>query len=131
VGHVFDDLSKMELSPDLAALGKRAGTPAKVVKGVKPKKDRSQHFSRVPMALWESLGGTPGQTLWLVAYIFYLHWKSNGEPFKLSNGYLKVCGVSASSKLRALRDLEGRGVISVEWRGRKSPIVAVVYRRPR
>jgi hypothetical protein len=123
------DPKMFELSPEHLAQNAKARAEA-LQKVPKPKK-RPQHFSRIPMALWEHLSGASRQTLWMAGYIYYMHWKSNGEPFKLSNsGYLKVCKIPSSSKLRALRDLERRGVISIEWRVRKSPIVSVVYYGP-
>ena len=42
---------------------------------------------------------------------------------KLANGMLAYDGIGHDSKLRALRDLEQRGLVTVEWQDRKSPIV--------
>jgi len=56
---------------------------------------------------------------------FYLHWKSRGKPFKLANGMLVYDGISHDSKYRALKDLERRGLITVEWRPKRSPIIHV------
>jgi hypothetical protein len=39
---------------------------------------------------------------------------------------LKIDGVSRQSKCRALRDLERRGLITVEWWPKKSPIVRLM-----
>jgi len=57
--------------------------------------------------------------------VLHLHWKHHGEPFKLANGMLDYDGVSRYSKWRALNELERRGLISVERRQRKSPIIHV------
>jgi len=55
--------------------------------------------------------------------VLHLDWENKGQPFKLPNGLLKIDGVSPQSKRRALRELARLGLISVEWRPRKSPIV--------
>jgi hypothetical protein len=128
--NTFDDLSEMKLSPE--HLEQNAKAHAEKVKAPKTSKTkrRSRHFTRIPMTLWEQLSGAPRQTLWMANYVLYLHWKGNGEPFKLSNDYTRACGIPPSSKQRALRDLARRNVISVDWRARKSPLVSVVYREP-
>jgi hypothetical protein len=58
-------------------------------------------------------------------YLLHLNWKSRGKPIKLANGMLAYDGVSPDSKWRALKDLERRNLITVEWRKRKSPIIHV------
>ena len=55
--------------------------------------------------------------------MLYLDFVKKGEPIKLTNGMLKIDGVPPTTKRRALRDLERRGLIAVEWRPRKSPMV--------
>jgi hypothetical protein len=52
-----------------------------------------------------------------------LHWKGNGAPIKLSNGMLEIDGISRQAKWRALTDLERLGLIQVERRPNRSPIV--------
>ena len=44
---------------------------------------------------------------------------------QLANGMLKIDGVSRASKWRALAELERRGLISIERRSRKSPLITV------
>ena len=43
----------------------------------------------------------------------------------VANGMLVYDGISHDSKYRALKDLERRGLITVEWRPKRSPIVHV------
>jgi hypothetical protein len=89
-------------------------------------KKRRQHFIKLPMSWYDRMKGADGQTYRVVWYLLYLHWKSGGEAIKLSNGMLAIDGVPPTSKRRALRDLERRGLIIVERQSRKSPIVRLL-----
>ena len=95
--------------------------PAKIRK-------RREQFVMMPMAWYEKLANSvpTGRCTCLVAcYLLHLHWKNDGKPFKLANGMLAYDGISPDSKLRAVKDLERRGLITVEWRNKKSPIIHV------
>jgi hypothetical protein len=88
---------------------------------------RRQPFTQYPINWGERLKGATGPTVLTTIVIQFLHWKGGGRPFKLPNGgILKSFGVSRHSKWRALCDLEKRGLIVVERRRRKSPIVTVL-----
>src|SRR5258706_16296729 len=89
-------------------------------------KKRRQHFIRVPWGWYERLKDADGQTYRVALYLLYLHWKGNGEAIKLPNGMLAIDGVPPTSKRRALSDLERRGLITVERRPKKTPIVRAV-----
>jgi len=104
------------LGPELLSSEVWAVMPAKI-------KRRREHFAMLPMTWYERLKGADGQTYRVAWFLLYLHWKNNGGPIKLANGMLVMDGVPPQSKRRALRDLERRGLITVEWRPRKSPIV--------
>src|SRR5262245_53735271 len=82
-----------------------------------------QHFVKVPGQWIERLQGATGQTYRVALCLLYLHWKGRGGAVKLGNAVLKLDGVSRQSKLLALADLERRGLIVVEHRPRKSPLV--------
>ena len=85
---------------------------------------RQQHFIMMPWAWVERLEGASGHTYYVAICLLYLHWRgSKSAPVKLPNGMLKIDGVSRQSKWRALNDLERRGLIVVERRRRKSPLV--------
>jgi hypothetical protein len=95
--------------------------PAKIRK-------RCEQFAILPMQWYEKLADpvpTCRCTCLVAWYLLYLNWKNNGNPFKLANGMLVYDGISHDSKLRALKDLERRGLISVEWRKKKSPTIHV------
>jgi hypothetical protein len=94
-------------------------TPHRVAK-------RQQHFIRVPFNWLGHLKGASGQTWHLTMQLLYLHWKNRGEPIKLANGMLQFDGISRASKWRALTELERRGLIKIERRTRKSPLIRVL-----
>jgi hypothetical protein len=67
-----------------------------------------------------------GGKVWAVAlHILYETWRAKGQPIKLPNGMLGRLGVSPDAKVRALQKLEQLGLVSVEWRDRKSPVVTI------
>ena len=113
-GNTFD-LSKFTLPP---------GTQA-----TKPKREakRLAGFVKIPWSWGNALAANDvGGKAWAVAcHILYETWRAKGQPIKVPNGMLERSGVSPDAKVRALRKLEQLGLISVEWRGRKSPIVTI------
>lgn len=89
---------------------------------------RKLDFARVPMSWYDALRNPvpTGRATCLVAwYLCYLHWKHRGEPFKLANGMLEYDGINRFAKWRALADLERRGLITINRRPKKSPIIHV------
>jgi hypothetical protein len=96
--------------------------PAKIQK-------RREQFIMVPVWWLERLGEAPratGATHQVACHLLHLHWKNQGKPFKLPNGMLKYDGISRQSKWRALTDLERRGLVIVEKRRCRSPIIHIV-----
>jgi hypothetical protein len=59
-------------------------------------------------------------------HLLYCHWKSHGKPFKLPNGWLRYDGISRWAKWRTINELARRGLILIERRSRKSPIIHVL-----
>jgi hypothetical protein len=113
----YADLKQHRITPELVA--KLAVVPRKIQK-------RRQHFVRVPWSWVERLNGAAGQTYRVALCLLYLHWKGSGEPIKLANGMLQIDGVSRQAKWKALNDLEHRGLIAVERRCRRSPLIQVL-----
>ena len=52
-------------------------------------------------------------------------FKTHQNPAPLPNTALRVVGVSRKAKLRALRQFEDAGLVTVTWRGRKCPLVSI------
>jgi hypothetical protein len=90
--------------------------PAKIRK-------RREKFIMFPLAWYEALNGAPATTYRVAIYLLHLHWKEGGGPIKLPNGMLRTDGVNRQAKWRALGDLERRGLITVERRPRRSPLI--------
>jgi hypothetical protein len=106
------DLANLRLPEGIAI------TPRKVAK-------RRQCFVQVPWALVEALRGVSSQTWYVALYLAHLHWKNGATTIKLANGMLEYDRISKATKWRALAELERRGLISIERRPRKSPIVTL------
>jgi hypothetical protein len=68
---------------------------------------------------------TRSPALLVVVYVLYCGWKAKGQSFVLPNGWLERRAVTRWVKCRALRKLEEAGLITVEWRGRKSPRITI------
>jgi hypothetical protein len=111
------DLKQHRLTPEM--LASLAVVPQKIQK-------RRQCFVKVPWTWVERLNGAAGQTYRVALCLLYLHWKGRGEPFKLPNGMLQIDGVSRQAKWKALNDLEQRGLIAVERRRRRSPLIRML-----
>jgi hypothetical protein len=90
---------------------------------------RKKEFALVPLpaaaAMMKAIG-TPGAMV--VVALFYLSWKHGGAPFPLSNLVLARYGISRGIKHRALKALEGAGLIRVEWRYKQSPLVTLTVK---
>jgi hypothetical protein len=112
------DLKRLRIDP---ATLSTPPVPAKIRK-------RRKQFIMLPMWWIEKLGEAPlatGATWCVACHLLHLDWKHHGKPFKLPNGMLKYDGISRQSKWRALPDLERRGLIAVQRRPSKSPIINV------
>jgi DNA-binding transcriptional ArsR family regulator len=120
----FDDPDQLKLPPEWLP---KYAEPFKPV----PEKirKRREQFVMVPLWWYERLSNpVPASrcTVLVALYVLHLHWRNYGKPFRLANGMLKYDGISPDTKTRALKDLEQRGLVTVEWRERKSPIVKVI-----
>ena len=109
--------------------------PAKLAAPPVPTKirRRREQFVQVPMWWLEKLGEPPlatGTAHQVACYLCHLDWKHHGKPFKLPNGMFGYDGISRYSKWRALAVLERRGLITVERRRKKSPIIRVLVVQP-
>jgi hypothetical protein len=110
-----DDPLKFAI-PDDQIRERQAVVPRKIQK-------RREQFVKVPWTWVEKLDGVTGHTYRVALCLLHLHWQQKGGPVKLANGMLGIDGVSRQSKWRALIDLEHRGLVTVERRPRRSPIV--------
>jgi len=88
--------------------------------------------------LWiKKLRGARYVATWkLAAHLLEQDWKQyrkpflEGEPIALSNGWLKACNLSRQCKSRGLSEMSDLGLIHVQYRLRKSPLVTLIRPPP-
>lgn len=90
----------------------------------------TETFARVPhdraLALYRRVGGA----VWVLLFeLDRLILKGNGRnPIKLASARMNAAGLNHYTRRRALRRLEGAGVVQVEWRGKgRSPWVTHLW----
>jgi hypothetical protein len=93
------------------------------------KRRRDRHVITVPMRWHGLLAGCKSGAVWQIAqWLLYQHWREYHEsrggrgPIKLANVALRGT-MHRRTKWRALEELERRGLIEIERRPRKSPLV--------
>lgn len=59
-------------------------------------------------------------------HLLFLTWRAPGKSVPLGNAALAQKGIERHVKKRACLELEALGLIRVEWRSKKSPIVTVL-----
>ena len=111
------DLNRLALTPERAGSVGRAATA----------KRHRQQFVKFPRSWVGQLQDARHIGSYRIAlYLLFQHWKSDGRPIRLSNIALVGMGVSREQKRRALWELERLGLIRVERRRYRSPLVTVV-----
>jgi len=88
---------------------------------------RSGQFVAVPMLWVERLAAArSAATLKLAMRLLWMHFRDRARPVRLANAVLAATGVSRGQKWRALTELERLGLVRVERRRRRSPIVTLI-----
>jgi hypothetical protein len=112
------DLDGLKLLPKMVR-DRAVGIPKRI-------KKRRQQFVQLPLAWVDILSrDSRDKALVVLCHLLHLDWKQGGGPIKLPNGFLEMIGVGRGAKWRVLNKLESVGVLSIERRGRKSPIVTI------
>lgn len=89
-------------------------------------KRSKQFFIRVPLDLIGlAAKATGGQRLLVWQLILHRCWREQAQTVPVTNAMVLKYGISPDVKVRALRQLAEAGLITVEWRDRKTPIVTV------
>jgi hypothetical protein len=91
------------------------------------RKRKAEPFVKVP--LWwiaQAAKATNSPTTVVCVELLYAAWKAKNLTFPLPNHRLKKFGANREVKRRVLRNLESAGLITVERRARKTPIVTLV-----
>jgi hypothetical protein len=96
---------------------------------VKRKAKKWQHrFVSVPWVWADQLKTCESAaTFKLALLLLYEHWRTNGSWIHLTNALAATMDILPEAKRRALGDLERRGLVSVERRSRKTPLVTVLH----
>jgi len=99
-----------------------------VSKAARPRKAKwERKFIQFPWLWVERLETTNrGSTYRLALLLLYEYWRNGGRPIKLSNAKLANNGLTRKSKWRALLELERFGLVKVERRPRKSPLITLI-----
>jgi hypothetical protein len=87
---------------------------------------RRQQFIKVPGWWAKKLMKASGPAWAIAVSLLRLCWERRERTIKLANGWLKEDGINRYAKYRALTYLESAGLIAVERRPRKPPVVTVL-----
>jgi hypothetical protein len=71
-------------------------------------------------------GRLRGCALLVGLVLWYLKGLRSSKTFIVSNVIMKGWHIKPHAKRRALRTLERAGLVTIEWRGRRSPLVTLI-----
>jgi hypothetical protein len=96
----------------------------------KVRRRRPETFANVPLQ-WaaKALAATNTRKAMVCVWLIYQAWRTKSPTFVVANRALADCGITPKVKIAALRQLEEAGLIIVEWRPRKSPVVTLLEPR--
>lgn len=72
-------------------------------------------------------GETRCAVLAVMVELTYQVFKTHKSEVVLSNSMLRSVGISHWAKSRALHQLEAAGMVAVDWKGGRSPLVTVLW----
>jgi hypothetical protein len=114
-----EDVKQHRLTPETLAFINAARRPSFDPEKIRRKR---QKFVQVPWQWLERLDGASGKTYALALHLLWLNWRYNGGEIRLSNK-TSSGRLNRLTKYRALADLERRGLVSVQRRVRRTPVV--------
>jgi len=88
---------------------------------------RKDAFVKVP--LWwieQATRATMSPQAFVCIWLLHLAWKARSMTFPLPNGRLTKQGADRRAKRRALANLEAAGLITVERKDGKTPVVTLL-----
>jgi Bacterial regulatory proteins, gntR family len=93
----------------------------------KPNRRMANSFAQVPLG-WAAAAAkatkTPRAMVWVL--LQHMAWQNDHAAFPVSNAVLAKYGVSREVKRRALASLESSGLIVVERRHGRAPVVTLI-----
>jgi hypothetical protein len=85
-----------------------------------------RHYVQVPWLWVERLQPAKRISTYKLAHLLlYEHWKRGGRPLVLSNVLAAEMGLCRQAKWRGLRELEGLGLIRLERRKGRAPLIII------
>jgi hypothetical protein len=113
---------KLRLTPEQQAAIGAAPKP-------KPKRRQQGNFVQVPNLWIEQLCAirAHGSTYRVAMHLLHEAWRTKTRVVKLTNVALAKIGVGREGKAIALRELRKAGLISVEQRPNRNPVVTVRF----
>ena len=127
---MFDfDPAKLKLEPKFQAELLRARPKGDTTLQKTRTKPAPHKFVKVPWLWVECLAKAgAGADAWPVSYfLLYEAWRTQSRVVKLTNAALAQLGVRRQGKSRALQQLRGAGLVAVEERRGRSPLVTVRF----
>jgi hypothetical protein len=122
------DVSRFKSNPD----DETSGHQRKSRQPKKRQRQRRQHgqpgqYVKLPLIWIERLKDANATTCHLAHHLLLLRWKawSKSAAILLPNDGLKEDGINRRAKWRALRDLEQRGLITIECQAKRSPLIGL------
>ena len=108
-----------------AQAARAAAEPSKKLK----RRSQRVEFVMLPYAQTMRVAGKvkSSAALAVMVELAYQVFKTHKSEVVLSNAMLRSVGISHKVKLRALRQLEAAGMVAVDWKARKSPLVTVSW----
>jgi hypothetical protein len=91
------------------------------------RRGKTEPFVKVSL-WWIAAAAKAARSPATIVFIELLHaaWKTRSLTFPLPNNRLGKLGVSRDVKRRVLQDLERGGLIRIERRSRRSPVVTLI-----
>ena len=127
---MFDfDPAKLKLAPKFEAELLRARPKGDTSLQKKRAKPAPNKFVRMPWLWVDCLAKAgAGADAWAVSlFLVYEAWRTKTRVVKLTNAALAQLGVGRQGKSRALQQLRGAGLVAVEERRGRSPLVTVRF----
>jgi hypothetical protein len=96
--------------------------------GASPKRPTLGQFLVVPIDWLDILDAIPGRHAHrLMLRLMRISWRLKDATIKVTNKVFPDCRMDRHTKSETLRRLEQAGLISAEWRPRKSPLVTILF----
>jgi hypothetical protein len=113
------DLKNLTLSPGTAI-------PRGEPKRIKKLRERFVKVDLGWIAPLDKCANATANTYRVAIHLLDARFQAHDIPVTVPNGWLEELGISRFAKYRALAVLKGLGMITVERRPRKSPIVSII-----